>query len=129
MAFIEYNPNPEGKRTDDCVIRAIAKVTGYDWERVYAELSVQGMKYHDLFEKNYVWINYLRGKGFNRYAIPNTCPECYTVEQFAEDHPRGTFLLGTGTHVVAVVDGDYYDSWDSGHEVPVFYLWRDEDGL
>lgn len=129
MAFIEYNPNPEGKRTDDCVVRAITKVTGYDWERVYAELAVQGMKYHDLFEKNYVWINYLRGKGYSRFVIPNTCPDCYTVAQFAEDHPRGTFLLGTGTHVVAVIDGDYYDTWDSGHEVPVFYLWRDEDGL
>ena len=69
MAFIEYNPNPEGKRTDDCVVRAITKVTGYDWERVYAELAVQGMKYHDLFEKNYIWINYLRGKG---YSLPNS---------------------------------------------------------
>lgn len=126
MGYIEYNPNPEGKRTDDCVVRAISKVMGYDWEKTYADLSVSGMQNHDLWNKNYVWINYLRKSGFNRAIIPNTCPDCYTIEQFCNDHPRGTYVLGTGTHVVAAVDGDYYDTWDSGQEVPIFYMWRGE---
>ena len=126
MGYIEYNPNPEGKRTDDCVVRAIAKVMGYDWEKAYADLSVSGMQNHDLWNKNYVWINYLRKNGFNRAIIPNTCPDCYSVEQFCKDHPRGTYVLGTGTHVVAIVDGNYYDTWDSGQEVPIFYMWRGE---
>lgn len=26
--YTYYNPNPDGKRTGDCVIRAIARVTG-----------------------------------------------------------------------------------------------------
>lgn len=30
MSFIFYNPNPSGKRTGDCVIRAIAKATGQE---------------------------------------------------------------------------------------------------
>ena len=122
--YIEWNPNPSGKRTDDCVIRAISKVMGYDWEKTYADLSVQGMANHDLWNKNYVWINYMRDKGYNRYIIPNTCPDCYTIEDFCKDHPLGTYLVGTGTHVVAVVDGNYYDTWNSGKEVPIFYLWR-----
>ena len=29
-------------------------------------------------------------------------------------------------NVIAVIDGDYYDSWDSGNEVPIYY-WKQED--
>ena len=127
MAYIEYNPNPEGKKTDDCVIRAITKATGSDWERVYAELSVQGLKFHDLFEKNYVWMSYLRGKGYHRFTIPNTCPDCYTFADFARDNPVGVFVLGTGTHVATVKDGNIYDSWNSENEIPQFVWYRKEN--
>jgi len=125
MGFIERNINPDGKMTDDCVIRALAAVMGYSWEKVYADLSVEGMNNHDLWNKNYVWMNYLRKKGFSRAVIPNTCPDCYTIADFAKDHPIGKYIVGTGTHVVAVIDGDYIDTWDSGREVPIFFLWRD----
>ena len=54
-----------------------------------------------------------------------TIPYCYTVKDFCKDHPQGVFVLGTGTHAVAVIDGDYYDAWDSGNKVPLFY-WRKE---
>jgi hypothetical protein len=37
-------------------------------------------------------------------------------------HPRGTFILGTGVHVIAVIDGDYYDMYDSGSQV-IYYYW------
>jgi hypothetical protein len=33
--------------------------------------------------------------------------------------------VGTGTHVVAVIDGDYYDAWDSGNEVIDRYFTRE----
>ena len=76
---------------------------------------------------NVVWMQALEDIGFERYNLENTCPNCYTVKQFCEDHPEGLFILGTGTHVVAVVDGKYYDSWDSGEEVPVFFFkYREE---
>jgi hypothetical protein len=68
-----------------------------------------------------VWGAVLREEGFKRYIIPNSCPDCYTVKDFCIDHPRGTYVLGTGGHVVTVVNGDYFDSWDSGEEVPIFY--------
>jgi hypothetical protein len=73
--------------------------------------------------ENDVWGTYLYNMGYDRYLIPNTYPRCYTIRDFAYDHPRGEFIVGTGTHVVAVINGDYYDSWDSGEEIPLFY-WR-----
>ena len=37
--------------------------------------------------------------------------------------PDGTYILAMATHVVAVVDGDWLDTWDSGDETPLYY-WQ-----
>jgi hypothetical protein len=37
----------------------------------------------------------------------------------------GTFVLGTGDHAVTVVDGDYYDSFDSGQMIPIVYYRKE----
>lgn len=50
---------------------------------------------------------------------------CYTVEQFAQDHPQGTYILAIDGHVVCVQDGCWFDSWDSKDRVPL-YVWRKE---
>ena len=120
----EYNPNPAKKKTDDCTIRAICKAVGLDWETVYVKLSTFGLKHRDMMHKNYVWGSLLEDYGFKRVSLPNTCPQCYTVAQFARDNPKDTFVLGTGSHVVTVVNGDWYDMWDSGAEVPIVVYWR-----
>lgn len=80
----------------------------------------------DMPSSNEVWMSYLHKRGFNRYIIPSTCPDCYTVSKFCRDHPQGIYLLATGTHVVAVINGNYFDTWDSGSEVPIFYFKKEE---
>lgn len=35
----------------------------------------------------------------------------------------GIYVLALQGHVVCVIDGVYYDSWDSGREVPLYY-WQ-----
>lgn len=124
--FVEYNPNPSEKRANDCVIRAICKAMDMDWKTVYMKLCMKGLELLDWPHANYVWGEYLLDNGYSRYIIPNTCPACYTVADFAADHPRGTYILGTGEHCVTVVDGDWYDTWDSGQAVPIVYYWRNE---
>ena len=128
MSFVLFNSNPDGNYVGDCVIRAISKVTGRDWDDTYIAVAVTGFALKDMPSSNNVWGTYLRWKGFKRYAIPNTCPDCYSVGEFCKDNPRGTYLLATGSHVVAVVDGDYYDIWDSGDEVPIYYWLKEGDG-
>ena len=123
--FRKYNPNPQGKSVGDCVIRSISKVLEYDWERTYIELAVQGFMMCDMPSANAVWGAYLRNKGFKRHLIPDSCPEFYTVADFAKDNPDGKYILATGSHVIAVIDGNYYDTWDSGNEIPVYY-WKKE---
>lgn len=126
MAFKPYNPNPTGKMVGDCVIRALSRLLDNDWETTYLEVATQGFKSHDMPSSNAVWGEYLYNKGYRRHILPNTCPQCYTVKEFCADFPQGSFLLATGSHVVTVVDGDYYDAWDSGNEVPIYY-WQKEN--
>ena len=116
-----------GAKVGDCVVRALSKALGQKWEETYIDLCVEGCLRCDMPSANAVWGAYLRRKGFEREIIPNTCPECYTVEDFCADHPNGTYILALDGHVVSVVDGQYYDTWQSGREVPIYYWHRKED--
>lgn len=125
--FIEYNPNPVGRRVGDCSIRAIAKALNTDWESAYAMVVANGFGMGDLPHSDSVWGSVLRQHGFYRSSIPNTCPDCYTAEDFCKDNPQGTYVLGFGNHVATVVDGNLYDSWNSSNESPQFFWYR-KDG-
>lgn len=124
--FIFYNPNPSKNLVGDCVIRAISKITNQDWLTTYMGIVTKGFEMHDMPSSNSVWSAYLYDNNFRRYIIPNTCPECYSVKDFCLDYPNGEYMLATGTHVIAIENGDYYDTWDSGDEVPIYY-WKKEE--
>lgn len=126
MAWKPYNPNPDGLHVGDCTVRALCKATGQDWQTVHTALYVQSHMACDMPSANHVWGAYLRKHGFARRVIPDTCPDCYTVADFCRDHPRGMYVLAISGHVVAVLDGDWYDAWDSGREIPVYYWTREE---
>ena len=125
MSYIYYNPNPDGKHVGDCVIRALSVVLCDTWENVYADLTMQGHFMHDMPSSDAVWGEYLRSNGFTKHILPNTCPNCYTVRDFLIDFPIGTYVVATGSHVLAVVDGDYFDTSNSGNEMIIYY-WRKE---
>lgn len=121
--WIRCNPNPLGRQTEDCVIRAIAIATDQSWRRVYRQLCDLGEKHADLPNSNAIWGMYLRERGARQFLLPESCPECITVQAFCERYPEGIYVIGTGDHAVACIDGDYYDSFDSGILTPT-YFWR-----
>ncbi len=121
-----YNPNPAGRSVGDCAVRAVAAALGTDWETAYALIAEAGYQMGDMPSSNSVWGAVLRRNGFYRHAVPNTCPDCYTMERFAEDHPEGIYVACTGNHVATIRDGWIMDAWDSSEEVPVFY-WQKEE--
>ena len=121
-----WNPSPNGMRVGDCSVRALSKILGIDWETAYTMLCLKGFSRFDMPNSNAVINSALAEHGFMREVIPNTCPDCYTIGDFAEDHPEGKYVVGTGDHVVAVVDGKIYDTWDSSNEIPIFYWEKGE---
>lgn len=125
--YRRYNANPDRKQVGDCVIRAVSAALGQDWETTYAEIALEGYQLCDMPSANHVWGAYLRRKGFTRNIIPDECPDCYSVADFCRDHPNGMYILSLQGHVVAVIDGDYYDTWDSGEKIPLYYWQRKED--
>ncbi len=125
MSWIYYNPNPIENLVGNCVIRAITIAIGENWDKTYLAISSKGYEIKDMPSSNKTWGAFLRQRGFKRYIIPNECPDCYTIEDFCRDNPRGTYILATGTHVVACVDGNYYDTWDSGKKVPLYYFKKE----
>lgn len=127
MSYTYYNPNPAHKSVGDCTIRAISRALGQSWENTYIGLALEGFIRGDLPNADSVWGPYLKKHGFTRHMLPDECPDCYTVADFAADHQQGTYILSMpGRHVLCVQDGNWWDSWDSGGECPV-YFWSKED--
>lgn len=121
MPWRQYNPNPIALDGIDCTVRALTKALGISWEKAYTMLAVNGFILSDMPSANHVVNATLRQNGFKRHVIPDSCPVCYTAEDFAQEHPEGTYVLAFGDHVCAVVDGTIFDSWDSRNRIPMFY--------
>lgn len=115
-----FNPNPCGRAVGDCAVRAIAAAFDVSWEEAFDTITKNAKQMCDMPSSDSVWGALLRQFGFEREMVQG-----YTVSEFANDHPRGVYVLGLGGHVVTVVDGDWLDSWDSGN-CEVIYVWKRE---
>ncbi len=120
--WMRTNPNPAHKEVSDSVIRAIAIALGARWLDIYDDLCRLGREEFNLPNADAVWSKYLHNSGFEPFLLPEN-DNGINIEEFCREHPEGTYIVGTGSHPVAVLNGDYYDSWDSGNEVPSFF-WR-----
>ena len=120
--WIEYLNNPCARHVGDCAVRAIALALGVDWEDAYIMLADAGLQMCDVMTANSVIDAVLRRNGFYKELIPATRHDDYTAEDFCRDNPVGTYVLGFGTHVACVINGDLYDSWNISQEIPQ-YVW------
>lgn len=121
--WIHCNPNPKHKEVPDCVIRALCIALNTSWLHIYNDLCELGRQEANMPSADAVWGKYLYLHGFRPFLLPESCPECVTIGMFCMMYPNGTYIIGTGSHAVAVIDGNYYDSWDSGSEIPSFF-WK-----
>ena len=120
--WVRANPNPCRQEEPDCVVRAIAIATGQSWDTVHWDLCRLSHERCTMPSVNWLWELYLKRYGFEKFLLPETCPTCTTVREFCKRFPKGTYIIGTGTHAVACIDGDYLDAWDSGGEVGTYFF-------
>lgn len=97
MSWVRYNPNPDKNEVGDCTIRALTLALEETWDNTYLLVSAKAFEMKDMPSSNPVWAAVLRQNGFKRHVIPNECPDCYTIEDFCRDHPRGLYVLATVT--------------------------------
>ena len=121
--WIYANPNPDRKEVPDCVIRAICIALNKPWLEVSDELYSVARSQYSITSDDNIWGRYLYSLGFEPFVLPAVCPKCTTIKEFTAMYPHGTYIIGTGYHAVAVLEGNYYDSWDSGNEIATFF-WR-----
>ena len=123
--YVYVNPNPRDKKVGDCTVRAICLATDQSWEDVYLDLCVTGYMIADMPSSNDVWGKYLIDNGWKYHRLQDSCPFCYTVNDFCNEHKKGTYIVATGTHVICIKDGKYNDAWDSGDKIPLFYYTKE----
>lgn len=117
--YIFYQPNPADRAVGDCSVRAIAAVFGISWDEAFLILVNEAFHQADMPSSNAVWSSVLRSNGFKKYNLIEN--ENYNINDFANQHTYGVYVVSTGEHIVPVIDGDYLDAWDSGREIPESY--------
>ena len=120
--YVYYQPNSKDIKDEygDCTIRALSKALGVSWLEAF-DMTIPIMRDNwvtNIFDVPVEVRNkFLWALGFKYTGVSSkkgsTRP---TVDSFAKEHPNGTFILKVAHHVVACVDGKYYDMWDSGYK-------------
>lgn len=116
--WIFCNPNPCHVLVGDCVIRACSISQDISWKETHERICDLSRQLCNVPTANVVWGTYLENRG-NPYREPEYP---ITIRQFCLLHPYGVYTIGTGEHAVTVIDGDWYDIWDSGDELVSYYF-------
>lgn len=117
-----YQPNEKDVKDKygDCTVRALSKALDCTWVEAYKAMTPiclreQVTNIFDVPSKKRA--DLLSELGFAYTGVSNKRgTKRPTVDSFTKDHTKGTYILNVAHHVVAVVDGKYYDTWDCGHK-------------
>lgn len=120
--LVNYNANPQDRNTGDCTIRALSLAYNKSYNNVKSELHNLASNNHGKFNDENVVRAYLEKNGY-KTKFDNTQQNLSTVEKFTKQHLHGCYVVfcsnkikqdtSNSFHLVAVLDGVIYDTWDS----------------
>ena len=126
--LVRYNANTRGTNTGDCTARAISLAFNIDYSKARKALNDSAKASTSLrFNSIPNVIKVIRELGGSEEI---KCPEKLTVGDWADKYNSGTYLIhcnrtgqphGPGGHLVCIIDGKIYDSWDSRKYYAVSY--------
>lgn len=119
--WILYQPNPKKRNTGDCTIRAYTKAFDMSWDDAYTMAMRYGKEYGAPPNDAKVVDKILTEEFGFTCTKTRKCDGRMTVNEFAATHPKGTYLIKVYGHLVTIVDGFYYDTWDSGSKKVMAY--------
>ena len=114
--FRYYNANPKGRLTTDCAVRAICTGTGIPYNDVVMGLAEIQCKYGMDGSSKEGIERYLKAHGWAKHKQPRKADWTkYTGSEFCKMLDKGERVIANigGHHIVAIVDGKVWDTWNS----------------
>lgn len=130
--FHFHNPNPKGKMTTDCVVRAISTVLRQPYDQTLREMTEMTIKTGYMWNENKGMNKYMESKGWVKCKSPRKDDGTkYTGTEFCRTlmHPiyceelnlcKKSYEINNvlvnigGHHTVAIMSGQIWDTWNSG---------------
>ena len=125
-----YQPNKKDlkDKCGDCAVRALTKFLGVTWLEAFDGLvrhARQTQQMVNALPNIKLYMEELQVPYTSVYNPKAKHKE--TVNDFVKTHKSGEYVLyirvGYNTHLVAVSDGYFYDTWDCGDRI-VYGYWE-----
>lgn len=120
-----YNANPKKKEVGDCVVRAVCKATGKEWDEVFKELFDIAMDLKVMPNDKEAYTKYLEEIGFKYNKVSNKKgskrPRVHEIAKTTKNTEE-IIVCNVANHLVTVSEGVYWDTWDSG-ECCLYGFW------
>lgn len=116
MSFKFYQPNNKQEIAYDCVIRALSKVFNKSWLEIFDELVKIARDLQVVPNEDKCFNEYLKN-----YTLKKIKKQKPTIREFSSTH-KGTYIVKSSGHLVAIENGNYFDCWDSGN-LKIYKYW------
>lgn len=119
MEYVEFNNNPKGKKTTDCVLRAISFAMEKDYIETYKDMVEFSIKKGIFISDNKFSKTYLKSKNIEIQKMPRRNDNIrYTVREFADEIAENgkTYILSIAHHLTVIKDKKLYDIWNCGNK-------------
>lgn len=111
--YLKKNVNPKGKRTGDCVVRALSVALNKDYYLVYKELYELSIEMGYILNEKWVEERYLKLNGFVKHKQPKKPNgKKYRIGEIDMLCREKVIVISCPHHLTVVVDGVLIDSWD-----------------
>ena len=119
--FKQTNPHPQGKLVGDCVKRALTIASEINYHDIAIMLNrFKGETGCNKFNNNENWKPFVeqvllgrKNKGDMQHEFYG---KRYTVDDWARYWDNDKAILRLSKHLVATMNGNYYDTWDCGYK-------------
>ena len=120
MKYQFLNLQPLGKREKDCVCRAISFGVSQNYYKIQKQLHLIAELF-DCEELCVCCYKHLLDSVYGLKRIESY--QGYTIEEFINENPIGTFIIRVDGHLTACQDGILYDIWNCKDEL-VDIVWQ-----
>ena len=130
LEYKEINLNPKGKKTADCVIRAISGATGIDYYKVYEDLYQISVKTGYMLNEKRCEEKLLEKYNFKKYKQPRKCDGSkYQINELDKliDCKKEKVVVSCAHHLTCIKNNKIEDIWDCGSKsVGNYYILEEK---